>query len=349
MHAGRPDENIPVRPSVSNEIRNWQRTNPSRNRTGERFLSLSRPPLAQTHTKSHSPVAFGRSSRTRAEQKISPGQTHTGYRQPFPIHRTRSPNRQAAETSIFHNRPKPQESPCSRNEKRAAAGRPYPSGKRLLTEKSEEPRQKLRPAENRLPVRFPGSFRTLSARFDFFVSPHGFYGHGNAHEKIRFDDQSPFEIREKSRSDRKSPDEEDIPSEDTITPSEGKSSVSSGPQDIRVDEAPAERRPRLSTRSRKASGPAQDAPTKAAPLSQRRFPFGPLGHNVRRLCGSPDGLLVAPFAGGDTFGERPAAAEYVDRRFPARTKRGTRKDFGSPYRFLVGRTSVRDDGCDYFL
>ncbi len=115
-----------------------------------------------------------------------------------------------------------------------------------------------------------------------------------------------------------------------ITSSEGKRSVSSGPQDIRIDEAPAERRPRLSTRSRKASGPAQDAPTKAAPLSQRRFPFGPLGHNVRRLRGSPDGLLVAPFAGGDTFGERPASVEYVDRRFPARTKRGTRKISGPP-------------------
>lgn len=115
-----------------------------------------------------------------------------------PIHRTRRPNRQAAETSIFHNSPKTQGFPSTRNEKRAAAGRPYPAGRRLLTERSEEPRQKQRPAENRLPVRFPGSFRTLSAKFDFFVFPHGFYGHGNAHEKIRFDDQSPFEIREKS-------------------------------------------------------------------------------------------------------------------------------------------------------
>ena len=118
-------------------------------------------------------------------------------------------------------------------------------------------------------------------------------------------------VRSKSekKADRTEKVPKDIPSEDMITSSEGKRSVSSGPQDIRIDEAPAERRPRLSTRSRKASGPAQDAPTKAAPLSQRRFPFGPLGHNVRRLRGSPDGLLVAPFAGGDPFGERPAAGE----------------------------------------
>lgn len=34
---------------------------------------------------------------------------------------------------------------------------------------------------------------------------------------------------------------------------------------------------------------------------------------------------------------------------PRPNEKGDPKSFGSPYRFLVGRTSVRDDGCDYFL
>lgn len=167
--------------------------------TGRANGSFHYPALpSHKRTQSLTPVAFGRSSRTRAEQKISPGQTHTGHRQPFPDPPNEKPKPTGGRSIRFPITARNPKSIPPRNEKRAATGRPYPAGRRLLTERSEEPRQKHRPAENRLPVRFPGSFRTLSARFDFFVSPHGFYGHGNAHEKIRFDDQNPFEIREKS-------------------------------------------------------------------------------------------------------------------------------------------------------
>ena len=182
---------------------------PSPPGTGRANGSFHYPALpSHKRTQSLTPVAFGRSSRTRAEQKISPGQTHTGHRQPFPIHRTRSPNRQATETSISHNRPKTQESPSSK--RKEGSGRMPVSGRQTV--RSEEPRQKHRPAENRLPVRFPGSFRTLSARFDFFV-----FRTGCTATEIRMK-KFGLMTKVRSKSEKKADRTEKVPTRRTFLP-----------------------------------------------------------------------------------------------------------------------------------
>ncbi len=173
---------------------------PSPPGTGRANGSFHYPALpSHKRTQSLTPVVFGRSSHTRAEQKISPGQTHTGHRQPFPDppHRTRRPNRQAAEISIFHNRPKTQESPSSK--RKEGSGRMPVSGRQTVIYRKKR-RTAAKAPSDRKPVTgsLPRFFSDLVGKVRFFRFPHRLYCHGNTHEKIRFDDQSPFEIREKS-------------------------------------------------------------------------------------------------------------------------------------------------------